>query len=221
MFHKTADETNALLDMWVRVLSQAEHTQALLHDPEWEGKGWVRIFLSKSMFRKLIQKKDQLYLLLTSYLSITLRKMRGSEPRKKQGPTTSGHWTRPTVATRLTLCTTASSPARTRTGPATALTVMPVLSTSKHHPQQHHHQQQRGWAQAQAQAHGDWDHYTLKAATTIVAINPSWGPAAEFHELFAVGVYGVPSLALHSYSISFLTTTQKQQIWTNSVAVQN
>ncbi|KAF9305439.1 hypothetical protein BGZ74_010203 [Mortierella antarctica] len=40
MFHKTADETNALLDMWVRVLSQAEHTQALLHDPEWEGKSW-------------------------------------------------------------------------------------------------------------------------------------------------------------------------------------
>lgn len=45
MFHKTADETNALLDMWVRVLSQAEHTQALLHDPEWEGKSWVKIFL--------------------------------------------------------------------------------------------------------------------------------------------------------------------------------
>ncbi|KAG0225325.1 hypothetical protein BGX31_007683 [Mortierella sp. GBA43] len=36
-FYKTADETNALLDMWIRVLSQAEHTQKLLMDPAWEG----------------------------------------------------------------------------------------------------------------------------------------------------------------------------------------
>ncbi|KAK3817481.1 MAG: DASH complex subunit Duo1-domain-containing protein [Benniella sp.] len=36
-FYKTADETNALLDMWIRVLSQAEHTQKLLLDPAWEG----------------------------------------------------------------------------------------------------------------------------------------------------------------------------------------
>lgn len=121
--------------------------------------------------------------------------MRGSEPRKKRRPSTSGHWTRPTVATRSTLCTTASSPARTRTAPSTVSTVpttgtvMPVLSTSKHHPQPHHHQQQRAWARAQA--HGDWDHYTLRAAISVVAINPTWGPAAEFHELFAVGAYGV------------------------------
>lgn len=127
--------------------------------------------------------------------------MRGSEPRKKRRPSTSGHWTRPTVATRSTLCTTASSPARIRTAPSTVSTVpttgtvMPVLSTSKHHPQPHHHQQQRAWARAQARAraraHGDWDHYTLRAATSVVAINPTWGPAAEFHELFAVGTYGV------------------------------
>ncbi|KAF9940857.1 hypothetical protein BGZ65_005880 [Modicella reniformis] len=36
-FYKTADETNTLLDMWIRVLSQAEHTQKLLLDPAWEG----------------------------------------------------------------------------------------------------------------------------------------------------------------------------------------
>ncbi|KAK3817540.1 MAG: hypothetical protein J3Q66DRAFT_340194, partial [Benniella sp.] len=34
---KTTDETNALLDMWIRVLSQAEHAQNLLLDPAWEG----------------------------------------------------------------------------------------------------------------------------------------------------------------------------------------
>ncbi|KAF9437781.1 hypothetical protein BGZ76_011167 [Entomortierella beljakovae] len=37
-FYKTADETNTLLDMWVRVLSQTEHTQKLLQDPAWEGQ---------------------------------------------------------------------------------------------------------------------------------------------------------------------------------------
>ncbi|KAF8932832.1 hypothetical protein BGZ58_006770 [Dissophora ornata] len=36
-FYKTADETNTLLDMWIRVLSQTEHTQKLLQDPAWEG----------------------------------------------------------------------------------------------------------------------------------------------------------------------------------------
>ncbi|KAF9921837.1 hypothetical protein FBU30_008100 [Linnemannia zychae] len=34
VFYKTADETNTLLDMWIRVLSQTEHTQKLLQDPE-------------------------------------------------------------------------------------------------------------------------------------------------------------------------------------------
>ncbi|KAH7060245.1 DASH complex subunit Duo1-domain-containing protein [Linnemannia elongata] len=37
-FYKTADETNTLLDMWIRVLSQTEHTQKLLQDPAWEGQ---------------------------------------------------------------------------------------------------------------------------------------------------------------------------------------
>ncbi|KAF9990652.1 hypothetical protein BGZ75_000469 [Mortierella antarctica] len=36
-FYKTADETNTLLDMWIRVLSQSEHIQKLLQDPAWEG----------------------------------------------------------------------------------------------------------------------------------------------------------------------------------------
>ncbi|KAK3821746.1 MAG: hypothetical protein J3Q66DRAFT_398762 [Benniella sp.] len=34
---KTAEETNALLDMWIRVLSQAAHTQKLLLDSAGEG----------------------------------------------------------------------------------------------------------------------------------------------------------------------------------------
>ncbi|KAF9359446.1 hypothetical protein BGX26_012346 [Mortierella sp. AD094] len=37
-FYKTADETNTLLDMWIRVLSQTEHSQKLLQDPAWEGQ---------------------------------------------------------------------------------------------------------------------------------------------------------------------------------------
>ncbi|KAF9538331.1 hypothetical protein EC957_006911 [Mortierella hygrophila] len=37
-FYKTADETNTLLDMWIRVLSQTEHNQKLLQDPAWEGQ---------------------------------------------------------------------------------------------------------------------------------------------------------------------------------------
>ncbi|KAG0362439.1 hypothetical protein BGZ54_008631, partial [Gamsiella multidivaricata] len=36
-FYKTADETNTLLDMWIRVLSQTEHTQKLLQDTAWDG----------------------------------------------------------------------------------------------------------------------------------------------------------------------------------------
>ncbi|KAF9429860.1 hypothetical protein BGZ94_009188 [Podila epigama] len=37
---RTADETNALLDMWIRVLAQTEQTNTLLNDPAWEGRSW-------------------------------------------------------------------------------------------------------------------------------------------------------------------------------------
>jgi hypothetical protein len=33
----TTERTDQLLNVWVRLLSQAEHTQRLLQDEQWEG----------------------------------------------------------------------------------------------------------------------------------------------------------------------------------------
>lgn len=34
---QTVDQTEHLLDLWTSILSQAEHTQRLLDNPEWQG----------------------------------------------------------------------------------------------------------------------------------------------------------------------------------------
>ncbi|KAG2172499.1 hypothetical protein INT44_006672, partial [Umbelopsis vinacea] len=36
-FKQTVNQTNQLLDMWILILSQTEHTKRLMEDPEWEG----------------------------------------------------------------------------------------------------------------------------------------------------------------------------------------
>ncbi|KAJ2960486.1 hypothetical protein NQZ79_g4093 [Umbelopsis isabellina] len=36
-FKQTVNQTNQLLDMWIMILSQTEHTKRLMEDPEWEG----------------------------------------------------------------------------------------------------------------------------------------------------------------------------------------
>ncbi|KAG0242075.1 hypothetical protein BGW41_004891 [Actinomortierella wolfii] len=52
IFYKTADETNTLLDMWIRLLSQTEHTLNLLQDPDWEGKTKEEIQAQEAMEKR-------------------------------------------------------------------------------------------------------------------------------------------------------------------------
>ncbi|KAI8379174.1 DASH complex subunit Duo1-domain-containing protein [Radiomyces spectabilis] len=37
-FADTVDQTNQLLDVWMHILSQTEHTKRLLEDPQWHGR---------------------------------------------------------------------------------------------------------------------------------------------------------------------------------------
>ncbi|KAG0166612.1 hypothetical protein DFQ28_003025 [Apophysomyces sp. BC1034] len=42
---QTVDQTDKLLDLWTKILSQAEHTKRLLEDPNWQGMDMCRLRL--------------------------------------------------------------------------------------------------------------------------------------------------------------------------------
>ncbi|CAG8487201.1 223_t:CDS:2 [Paraglomus brasilianum] len=42
-FANTIDQTDTLLDIWIKVLSQSLHTQRLLSDPSWQGQTTVAL----------------------------------------------------------------------------------------------------------------------------------------------------------------------------------
>ena len=43
-FANTMDQTDTLLDIWIKILSQSLHTQRLLSDPSWQGQTTVTFF---------------------------------------------------------------------------------------------------------------------------------------------------------------------------------
>ncbi|CAG8623444.1 2058_t:CDS:2 [Paraglomus occultum] len=47
-FADTMDQTDTLLDIWIKILSQSLHTQRLLSDPSWQGQTTVTFTLYTS-----------------------------------------------------------------------------------------------------------------------------------------------------------------------------
>lgn len=62
-FSRTVDQTDQLLDLWISILSQSEHTKRLIDNPSWEGGVSVS---SSAAFATLIV----LFLLDLSLLSL-------------------------------------------------------------------------------------------------------------------------------------------------------
>ncbi|KAG2180920.1 hypothetical protein INT43_008500 [Umbelopsis isabellina] len=57
-FKQTVNQTNQLLDMWIKILSQTEHTKRLMEDPEWEGGALDATLAERDLQESRREKND-------------------------------------------------------------------------------------------------------------------------------------------------------------------